>query len=228
MLQIVGSPPRMRGKPLTENVNALTIGITPADAGKTTLILKQVGGDGDHPRGCGENGDLWEQYEKTKGSPPRMRGKPAMPCLTFIMLGITPADAGKTPRNLSPSPCTRDHPRGCGENRDGRLHAGTENGSPPRMRGKRSRCAGRKRSGRITPADAGKTGRVRCCYVFDRDHPRGCGENSVIPDHIAVRRGSPPRMRGKPQRHQNMQHMYRITPADAGKTETKQMVRTGT
>ena len=51
--------------------------------------------------------------------------------------GITPADAGKTPRFRFPSGCMWDHPRGCGENH-------YTDGVDIALAG-------------ITPADAGKT-----------------------------------------------------------------------
>ena len=53
--QLLGSPPRMRGKLSKSSKTAPSRGITPADAGKTV----HHGGRGyaarDHPRGCGEN-----------------------------------------------------------------------------------------------------------------------------------------------------------------------------
>ena len=51
-----GSPPRMRGKPPFANAGKYTIGITPADAGKTQLSRHLEHSREDHPRGCGENG----------------------------------------------------------------------------------------------------------------------------------------------------------------------------
>ena len=50
-----GSPPRMRGK-LKNLLDAFEgDGITPADAGKTGVVLIFVRVLQDHPRGCGEN-----------------------------------------------------------------------------------------------------------------------------------------------------------------------------
>ena len=59
-----------------------------------------------------------------------------MPCLTFVMLGITPAHAGKTVRISNPYGAMKDHPRACGENLHLRCREKRGNGSPPRMRGK--------------------------------------------------------------------------------------------
>ena len=70
----------------------------------------------------------------------------------------------------------------------------------------------------ITPADAGKTGRVYFWVYSPRDHPRGCGENEMQVITARVSEGSPPRMRGKLFILLHGQAIIRITPADAGKT----------
>ena len=71
---------------------------------------------------------------------------------------------------------------------------------------------------RITPADAGKTeDEVKRCR-FDKDHPRGCGENLSCLLHSRETMGSPPRMRGKRFPSSQLVTLPRITPADAGKT----------
>ena len=71
---------------------------------------------------------------------------------------------------------------------------------------------------RITPADAGKTRHGFIVGVFFQDHPRGCGENSVVNMRTDKPIGSPPRMRGKLSADILIQPCVRITPADAGKT----------
>ena len=70
----------------------------------------------------------------------------------------------------------------------------------------------------ITPADAGKTRSKRTQYRGSRDHPRGCGENSLLMQGSCDDAGSPPRMRGKQASPQSESKSTRITPADAGKT----------
>ena len=65
------------------------------------------------------------------------------------------------------------------------------------MRGKRLIVASPFKCDRITPADAGKTETVKGIPAAEEDHPRGCGENNMDKTRIAVRAGSPPRMRGK-------------------------------
>ena len=76
------------------------MGITPADAGKTTFISDKVLNPLDHPRGCGENTVRPRLERYNVGSPPRMRGKPLSIVQVWSVAGITPADAGKTLYNL--------------------------------------------------------------------------------------------------------------------------------
>ena len=54
---------------------------------------------------------------------------------------------------------------------------------------------------------------------WQRDHPRGCGENYVKNFMGYSTVGSPPRMRGKLSRNVVKSNCPRITPADAGKTD---------
>ena len=86
----------MRGK-LSFSCSLLGVTrITPADAGKTLLILPLCGLPTDHPRGCGENCRQVAARLFWLGSPPRMRGKPDKKQALLDTVGITPADAGKT------------------------------------------------------------------------------------------------------------------------------------
>ena len=73
---------------------------------------------------------------------------------------------------------------------------------------------------RITPADAGKTLPRPTSSATFWDHPRGCGENPYVAKSRSTGLGSPPRMRGKPAAAAADTMDTRITPADAGKTDT--------
>ena len=134
-----------------------TLGITPADAGKTDCDRQGRRDCQDHPRGCGENQQQEPAPELGGGSPPRMRGKHAAFMNELQSNGITPADAGKTAFISSNTRTILDHPRGCGENLHVLIIAYIVAGSPPRMRGKRKEGRGQPPDGGITPADAGKT-----------------------------------------------------------------------
>ena len=93
---LAGSPPQVRGKPITEAFKADIDRITPAGAGKTVTrqsasIFKQ-----DHPRRCGENLTLGQPSIVARGSPPQVRGKHGKGEIMTKFEGITPAGAGKT------------------------------------------------------------------------------------------------------------------------------------
>mgnify|MGYP000766792172 FL=1 len=147
-----------------------------------------------------------------------MRGKPLKGANSSKTYGITPADAGKTRDNQHPPTARQDHPRGCGENRKLDSECQDCRGSPPRMRGKHCIFEFGLGANRITPADAGKTIRFAKTTWHNRDHPRGCGENTEVKHNVTSSPGSPPRMRGKQGCNHRINHYRRITPADAGKT----------
>ena len=112
-----------------------------------------------------------------------------------------------------------DHPRGCGENHEGKVVSAVHQGSPPRMRGKPvTKQLWHRRVG-ITPADAGKTRHAMLAANRRWDHPRGCGENGAIKDSGNRTKGSPPQVRGKHADSIRAIGKIRITPAGAGKTE---------
>ena len=110
-----GSPPRMRGTGKRASFLGFPKGITPADAGNSTVASLSRVIITDHPRGCGEQIRCDDLLDGEPGSPPRMRGT-AYPRLSSGQARrITPADAGNSrlqPASQSPR---WDHPRGCGE-----------------------------------------------------------------------------------------------------------------
>ena len=174
-----GSPPRMRGKRQERSCYAASTRITPAHAGKTTTTASSSLRPTDHPRACGENGGTKEKRACARGSPPRMRGKLHTRHHRNRAGRITPAHAGKTSSRFTARSSPADHPRACGENPTTKAVRKTVNGSPPRMRGKHSRCAVPLRQARITPAHAGKTSFRDYGIEKGADHPRACGENTA-------------------------------------------------
>ena len=91
-----GSPPRMRGKVLCGRSSAGRHGITPAYAekrGRTIRVNRTVK---DYPRVCGEKMVSMIPHRRSRGSPPRMRGKVCIFFLVTLSFGITPAYAGKS------------------------------------------------------------------------------------------------------------------------------------
>ena len=111
----LGSPPRMRGKGVKQSNSRIRMGITPAYAGKSKRIAPSSVLFGDHPRVCGEKLRESRGLNRTRGSPPRMRGKEGDQTAARRPPGITPAYAGKRRFCHSIGCQVWDHPRVCGE-----------------------------------------------------------------------------------------------------------------
>ena len=172
----------------------------------------------DHPRVCGENRCSTKACCCTIGSPPRVRGKPRTRRVKLSSSRITPACAGKTALYSGSSAANGDHPRVCGENSITVVSSPFGQGSPPRVRGKRTNSRNLAVKRRITPACAGKTVEDDRWHRISQDHPRVCGENFISPISGLIAPGSPPRVRGKRERLARTPYNQRITPACAGKT----------
>ena len=214
----------MRGKPFILKALSWVARITPAGAGKTAKKRVRRRYTRDHPRGCGENFAEILSLEGGAGSPPRMRGKRWGVQNGWLSDRITPADAGKTLLFFGGQYVVRDHPRGCGENQTHPQTRQSKTGSPPRMRGKRFAFGQLRPRAGITPADAGKTRLELHENKLDKDHPRGCGENTLTSAAYPKLLGSPPRMRGKPYSACGIGAFRWITPADAGKTDSAKRI----
>ena len=85
----------MRGKAHFKQALLEHLGITPACAGKSTVVAVVVEDNKDHPRMCGEKtfASLLELI--AGGSPPHVRGKEGKASRAPFRGGITPACAGK-------------------------------------------------------------------------------------------------------------------------------------
>ena len=153
----LGSPPHRRGKGIQADGAGAWAGITPAQAGKRTSRSCGPRGYGDHPRIGGEKRplfllglQLFQDYPRAggekfpsitgtrwaKGSPPRRRGKGVDVAVSDALVGITPAQAGKSEATASTTTSRRDHPRAGGEKFTILNVIEGEIGSPPRGRGK--------------------------------------------------------------------------------------------
>ena len=114
-VELVGSPPRVRGKDAIQRHPSCGFGITPACAGKRRTDSKTTLSHEDHPRVCGEKTPFSENSFTKSGSPPRVRGKGVVCIIRGRAGGITPACAGKSVRILQLLRVDKDHPRVCGE-----------------------------------------------------------------------------------------------------------------
>ena len=93
-----GSPPHARGRRCAPPTWRRRAGITPACAGKTSLVPNHTSLLPDHPRMRGE--DIIDRaFDRLdEGSPPHARGRPRRRWHGLTGEGITPACAGKTVR----------------------------------------------------------------------------------------------------------------------------------
>ena len=193
----LGSPPRRRGKDKAEHLVQDHIGITPAQAGKRCYLCASTKSSWDHPRVGGEKAKITPRLKRCRGSPPRGRGKAQSQSLLSTKAGITPAWAGKSWYPQLPVFWRWDHPRVGGEKCSLSSFLTLCSGSPPRGRGKGGfPCLAVLHPG-ITPAWAGKSGRVYESRAATWDHPRVGGEKVVLDDWLRYWLGSPPRGRGK-------------------------------
>ena len=175
-----GSSPRMRGAPHEPSTCTADAGIIPAYAGSTVFHQPGRQKSGDHPRVCGEHSFSSARAAKIGGSSPRMRGALRLQTPVTLIIGIIPAYAGSTGGRHFGFWRRRDHPRVCGEHIMTALITRSQTGSSPRMRGALLRDGGRDDRAGIIPAYAGSTGEVVPSSRPMRDHPRVCGEHSMI------------------------------------------------
>ena len=213
-----GSPPHARGRLVTLRYELHKRRITPACAGKTRARQNSCPTRRDHPRMRGEDTIIFVSSVSRRGSPPHARGRLAFRGELRIIVGITPACAGKTgPARWDPDR-TGDHPRMRGEDYVDCSALASEEGSPPHARGRLQVATGFDSVSRITPACAGKTPRSPTHERTSPDHPRMRGEDKADPCEIEVAHGSPPHARGRQRRSLPTWTGRGITPACAGKT----------
>ena len=187
----------MREKLCASVIGSDKAGITPACAGKTRLVIVKQLNNWDHPRVCGKNWLKTRFPTPAMGSPPRVREKRQRWQKELAQHGITPACAGKTSAFHNGQYENQDHPRVCGKNSKRTFQPTASQGSPPRVREKRSNAGYRVNYDRITPACAGKTSLHLELKDSLGDHPRVCGKNLNREMNNEDGTGSPPRVREK-------------------------------
>ena len=143
-------------KPPIHSWLSVGTGITPAWAGKRRCTRLDAGHRRDHPRVGGEKIKAAARVGRCAGSPPRGRGKVRFVLLLAVLVGITPAWAGKSMTAPGRSSRTGDHTRVGGEKNNHIIDNQYGKGSPPRRRGKGGKSFTGNMFTGITPAWAGK------------------------------------------------------------------------
>ena len=96
----------------------------------------------------------------------------------------------------SPLDLPMGSPRACGDYRKVRIWVVPSTGSPPRLRGLYIPIASSTFADGITPALAGIIPSGICWNIYNKDHPRACGDYAPLPFEGIKSTGSPPRLRG--------------------------------
>ena len=152
------------------------------------------------------------------GSSPRGRGKLVEVVADIRVVGLIPAQAGKTPV-ISPKPFSATaHPRAGEENLKTPPTPLPDPGSSPRGRGKLTGQGGLLVWARLIPARAGKTLTPTSTCTTLRAHPRAGGENQRYRGPAQRSCGSSPHGRGKHLHCHPLVSRRGLIPARAGKT----------
>ena len=133
-LLLMGSPPHVRERLHVRLHLGIAYRITPACAGKTSIIAYTPPPYRDHPRMCGK--DCLEEMKPggSGGSPPHVRERQRRRLGHEQKDGITPACAGKTSSAMQMGALLRDHPRMCGKDLSLFFYTVFDGGSPPHVR----------------------------------------------------------------------------------------------
>ena len=153
----VGSSPHVRGAPGLGLDACPVVGIIPACAGSTCFRAGGYACRRDHPRMCGEHSMGSCSRRGCWGSSPHVRGAPALPSTSSMVIGIIPACAGSTLETIRYQHAMWDHPRMCGEHWFGDLLRAVWAGSSPHVRGAHPVFIGVVYEHGIIPACAGST-----------------------------------------------------------------------
>ncbi len=174
------TPPRVRGRPRARSRSGRTSRTTPAGAGTTCTGQRRHTALADYPRGCGDDAARRATSRRSRGLPPRVRGRRSGWAELDSADWTTPAGAGTTRLRSRAAGGRRDYPRGCGDDAFAGYVAELTAGLPPRVRGRRYREWHVSRGGGTTPAGAGTTSRTTKWRAPPEDYPRGCGDDRQI------------------------------------------------
>ena len=163
----------------------------------------------------------------SRGPSPRVRGSPERGRDVVQPRGSIPACAGKPGRMPPPAPCSRVHPRVCGEATLTRPGLGRAPGPSPRVRGSLGHRNQNMAFPGSIPACAGKPGRRCIRSATRRVHPRVCGEARSRGHRVRRCPGPSPRVRGSRETASDLERAERSIPACAGKPAVSRRRKTG-
>ena len=215
---VLGSSPHARGTLRGYRLEAGGIGIIPACAGNTRLIIAIWPSMWDHPRMRGEHKANGTSDLQQAGSSPHARGTRDKETDETDWTGIIPACAGNTNSFKSMQSSVRDHPRMRGEH-IANVDGGPDmQGSSPHARGTLLVASALMCCFGIIPACAGNTKKAGKRWTPIGDHPRMRGEHHTSLSNVWDALGSSPHARGTHSYRTAVTHHVGIIPACAGNT----------
>ena len=132
--------------------------------------------------------------------------------------GLIPASAGQTACPRRCATVSRAHPRECGADRRDPFDSIMRQGSSPRVRGTLRIKQITKRLLGLIPASAGQTTFKLVGTSWCGAHPRECGADGAVIEHLEEGLGSSPRVRGRRLLPQLLKLSRGLIPASAGQT----------
>ena len=216
-----GSSPRVRGTDRLWIYLGLVRRFIPAGAGN-----REQPGPNDchhevHPRGCGEQYSSSKSLSEITGSSPRVRGTVGPLQNQHCVVWFIPAGAGNSRSMSVLRTSAKVHPRGCGEQRSGRITGDHVIGSSPRVRGTVMCMILLALWLRFIPAGAGNRRRASCRdSTVEWFIPAGAGNSDIKDRWLLKKHGSSPRVRGTVSRLPPESLRGRFIPAGAGNRPT--------
>ena len=196
-MSAAGTSPRVRGKRAGGPRPAPRRGYIPACAGEAGGRPGARPGTGVHPRVCGGSPRSSTAPATKAGTSPRVRGKPQFTSVEGEEVRYIPACAGEAARRPLHHRPGAVHPRVCGGSSLRSRISSSDNGTSPRVRGKRRLWNWGKTPMRYIPACAGEALQYTQACIAWRVHPRVCGGSATSSLVRLSSSGTSPRVRGK-------------------------------
>ncbi len=211
-----GSSPHVRGT-LVSTVNRTdSVGLIPACAGHSTILIPCSAGKWAHPRMCGALRTVYSDDVPQLGSSPHVRGTQDAEVVSDDDGGLIPACAGHSRSASQSRTSCRAHPRMCGAL--AKIYGITSDGlgSSPHVRGTRIQTKPVYSPQGLIPACAGHSAARAWWGAARRAHPRMCGAlRWVCSDSLSLR-GSSPHVRGTQVSSLKVKSPLGLIPACAG------------
>ena len=168
---------------------------------------------------CGGTTALQGGRSGCQGLSPRVRGNPALNLGERHANGSIPACAGEPCPSARTTPISRVYPRVCGGTAVRTSPGRVAGGLSPRVRGNPPCPTPSSRTAGSIPACAGEPGCWAGPAAWITVYPRVCGGTPIAASLIRWRIGLSPRVRGNPERMDELPDRSGSIPACAGEPE---------